>query len=97
MKRILAASILVLGSAAALAQAQTPPAGQDERHRDAHETRNAPSDPKCLGVSATRIKRADDPCRDRGRSYSREDLSRTGETDTARALERLDPSITRRR
>ena len=95
MKRILAASILVLGSAAALAQA--PAADRADPARDIRATGEARSDAKCLGVSASRIKRRDDPCRDRGRSYSREDLSRTGETDTARALERLDPSITRRR
>lgn len=32
-----------------------------------------------------------------GRSYDREELLRTGETDIGEALERLDPSITSRR
>jgi hypothetical protein len=30
-----------------------------------------------------------------GRSYGRDDIERTGETDIGRALQRLDPSISR--
>ncbi len=41
---------------------------------------NAAGDTKCVNAS--------------GRSYGRNDLERTGETDPARALEKLDPSIT---
>jgi hypothetical protein len=94
MKYALAALIFAGGSAMALAQA--PAADTDNQDR-ATRAKQAQQREKCLGVAATRIKRADDPCSDRGRSYDRDDLSRTGETDAASALEKLDPSITRRR
>lgn len=52
----------------------------------------------CLQDTGTRI-RARDPktgkplCQGPGRAYSRDDLNRTGQTDIADALRRLDPSV----
>lgn len=63
---------------------ETEPALRAERH--------------CIRHTGTRLK-----VRDKngciatapGRSYSRDDIERTGETDVADALRRLDPSISR--
>lgn len=108
MKPTLAFLILAGASAAVFSQAPAVDTTMPEREprtavqaqqhdADTADRTRAQQREKCFGVAATRIKRPDDPCRDHGRSYSRDDLSRTGETDAARALERLDPSITRRR
>jgi hypothetical protein len=54
--------------------------------------KTAANDPNCLST-ASRIKQ---PCADSaaGRSYSREDLDRTGHTNAGAALQQLDPSVT---
>lgn len=49
----------------------------------------------CVKETGTRIRAGSgrEGCRFAGRSYSREDMDRTGEIDVGRALQRLDPSI----
>lgn len=73
---------------------------------DAQADAQAPTGPtgptatnvNCLQDTGTRI-RARDPktgkplCQGPGRAYSRDDLNRTGQTDIADALRRLDPSV----
>jgi hypothetical protein len=49
-------------------------------------------DPACV-TTASRIP-ADSACSSSGRSYSNEDLERTGKISAAEALRQLDPSIT---
>ncbi len=49
-------------------------------------------DPNCLTDTGSRI--ATKSCRGHGRSYSSDDLDRTGQIQTADALRLLDPSIT---
>jgi hypothetical protein len=51
-------------------------------------------DPNCLIDTRSRIAATKSNCRGYGRSYSYDDLWRTGETQAADALVLLDPSIT---
>lgn len=56
--------------------------------------RSAAIDRTCGLVSASRIERNDEDCGAPGRSYTQDDLRRTGALSTSEALQRLDPSIT---
>ncbi len=49
----------------------------------------------CVTETGTRIRAGAgrEGCRFAGRSYTRETLQRTGETDVGRALQRLEPSL----
>lgn len=47
----------------------------------------------CTGDTGSRIQRKEDECRGPGRTYSQEELERTGQFNAADALKRLDPSI----
>jgi hypothetical protein len=49
-------------------------------------------DPTCLTETGSRVPGS--KCRGYGRSYSNEDIDRTGQTNAADALALLDPSIT---
>jgi hypothetical protein len=53
----------------------------------------AVNDPNCLTDTGSRLA-GPGKCRGIGRSYSSEDIDRTGQTSTADALALLDPSIT---
>lgn len=57
--------------------------------------RSGPGDDFCVRETGTRIRAGAgrEGCRFAGRSYSREKLQETGETDVGRALQRLDPAI----
>jgi hypothetical protein len=50
-------------------------------------------DPNCLANTGSQIA-SKSGCRGYGRSYSSDDIDRTGQTQTADALGLLDPSIT---
>ena len=52
------------------------------------------SDPHCLTETGSRISAGKSNCRGFGRSYSGDDVSKTGQTSAAGALGLLDPSIT---
>jgi hypothetical protein len=52
------------------------------------------NDPNCLAETGSRIAEGKSNCRGFGRSYTDEDISRTGKTSAAEALGQLDPSIT---
>jgi hypothetical protein len=77
---------LLLTMAAGCAVTPTPP-------RYAESTSTATS--HCL-TTGTRIVSRDDACTESGRSYTQDDLRRTGSTTVAGALQRLDPAITLR-
>ena len=50
----------------------------------------------CVNDTGSRIQRKDDDkdaCRNAGRTYTQEELERTGDFNAAAALRRLDPSI----
>ena len=53
-----------------------------------------PPDPNCLTETGSRIAAVKSNCRSFGRSFSNEDIERTGATSAAEALALLDPSIT---
>ena len=48
----------------------------------------------CVSQTATRIPASNENCSRAGRTYTSEDIERTGQTSTADALQLMDPSIT---
>jgi hypothetical protein len=50
--------------------------------------------PGCVAQTGTMMPVPSNACTGPGNTYSREDLDRTGRTDTASALRTLDPSLT---
>lgn len=48
----------------------------------------------CVADTATRILPSKPDCAASGRSYTQEDLQRTGSADTAQALRLIDPTVT---
>jgi hypothetical protein len=51
--------------------------------------------PNCIRDTGTRLPAKPPGCQNfPGRSYSQNDIDRTGQTDTAEALRMLDPSVT---
>jgi len=48
----------------------------------------------CVADTATRIPVKEHDCAGFGRTYTQEDIQRTGQPDTAQALRLLDPSLT---
>jgi hypothetical protein len=54
----------------------------------------ATTNPNCLTSTGSRIPVAGTDCSANGRSYSSQDLQRTGATSVAGALPLLDPSVT---
>jgi hypothetical protein len=54
----------------------------------------AMNDPNCLTETGSRVSAGKAACRGFGRSYSHDDIDRTGLTNAADALATLDPSIT---
>jgi hypothetical protein len=57
-------------------------------------TSAALKDPNCLTETGSRISVGKPSCRGYGRSYSSDDIQRTGSTSAGSALALLDPSIT---
>jgi hypothetical protein len=51
-------------------------------------------DSTCLTETGSRISAGKPPCRGTGRSYTSDDIARTGQTDAADALAHLDPAVT---
>jgi hypothetical protein len=74
---------LVLFGCAATPQNQSKPAATA-----------ATKDSNCLTETGSRIASQTPGCRGYGRSYSHDDIDRTGQTDAASALALIDPSIT---
>jgi hypothetical protein len=54
----------------------------------------ATKDPNCLTDTGDLISSSKPSCRGFGRSYSKDDIDRTGLTNAGDALSRLDPSVT---
>lgn len=99
MKTTLLLISAVLSAPLALAQSGSDrPGYASEPVRAAvEEERQARKPPKCLGATATRIRRPTDPCQSPGRRHDAEDIHGTGEVDLADALRKLDPSVSRGR
>lgn len=93
----LALTILTGSGAAARAQdEQSPPAAKaaTSPSQDAVHQLIRPGDRHCLRSTGSLIPPKPGHCLPvNGRSYSQEDLRRTGEINTADALRRLDPAI----
>lgn len=85
-------------SAAALDATPAAPSAEPAVVAPAKLVKPSVADRRCLRETGSRIParrglRRDACLPGNGRSYSREDLERTGEVDIADALRRLDPSI----
>jgi len=109
MKRFLIAGLLFGFAFAAQAQSSDSVTVKDEADRPLAEMQAADaaderrmSDRNCLRQTGSRItashnakvtKNKQQCAPFNGRSYSREDIERTGETDIADALRKLDPSV----
>ncbi|MGO1073158.1 hypothetical protein [Lysobacter sp. CA199] len=73
---------------AATAQADAKPAAA------AAAAKKDRRDPTCLTQTGSRLQpRSQNGCAGYGRSYSRDDLDRTGRTDVGQALRQLDPRL----
>ena len=72
--------------------ASTP---RDAAMTDANRVATAQAKPLtgCVNDTGSRIQRKPEDCRGPGRTYSDEDLERTGQFNAADALRRLDPSL----
>jgi hypothetical protein len=82
---------LVLGALAlALVGCATTPATPAKA-----TTAKAVLPPGCVGQSATLIPVKPGTCAGFGNTYTRDDVDKTGQLDLGRALQMLDPSITR--
>lgn len=102
MRNAVLMTALILGFGLAHAELPSEPERAPKPDTLADKTAETRPDPRaernCIRHTGTRMK-----VRDRdgciaiapGRSYSRDDIERTGETDVADALRRLDPSISR--
>ena len=100
---ILAASLVAALGFGSAALATSPPvanhaaatSGQtNPQPPKANRSAIKPGDRRCLRHTGSLIPPKRGECLNAvGTSYSAEDLQRTGEPDTARALQRLDPSI----
>lgn len=97
MKTLALALLMAAGLGAGTAQAQTPEPAEPVAGQAA-----APALKRCPPPTGSRIARApeqDGRCSGldaSGRSYTKEDIDRTGEFDLNNALRRLDPAITSR-
>jgi hypothetical protein len=95
--RVVLLALVFTGAGIAAASAQSSP--EERRPVYASEPVRAKTDAmparpaRCLDLTATRIRRANEGCRYPGRSYDQEDLRRTGATDVGEALRLLDPAI----
>ena len=101
MKKLLICSILVFASGSAIAQTEDSAAATTAKKTDVKA--EVPFNTYCLRDTGSRIppteaeKKATTAAgcaRGPGRSYSKQDLDRTGAIDTADALRQLDPSLT---
>lgn len=83
-KLLLAAAILSLAAPACSTQTSKPNTQAASKADDSY----------CLTQTGSRIQRKEGECvPSPGKSYSQEDLQRTGEFDNSKALRRLDPSV----
>ena len=92
---LLATAALATGSLAHAQDATPSPEPADTPAKAAAHAVVRPGDPGCLRSTGSLIPPRPGKCLPvAGRSYSREDIRRTGAVDTADALRMLDPSVT---
>jgi len=76
-----------LAAALGIGACATHPAPVSER-----TAQNTPANPNCIRDTGTMIKQPEGTCRNvPGASYTQEDIQRTGEAETGKALLKLDP------
>lgn len=98
MKRLMISLLGALAFTAVAQAAQPQAADPSEARKEAEAKKPAHSDSYCLQDTGTRISSRSDKGRQRncsaiGRSYTRDDLRRTGAIDVADALRKLDPAV----
>jgi len=89
MKSILALTLPVV---LALAACASNPRTADERAAQNAAVAKTVQE-TCIKDTGSRIKSKEGDCRGPGRTYSRDDLDRTGEINAADALRKLDPAL----
>ncbi len=82
----------IAGIAAGLIFAGSAALADDAKAKPEKQTAAAPN-PSCLTQTGSRIS-AKGKCRGTGRSYTNDDMKRTGATTVGEALPLMDPSIT---
>jgi Flp pilus assembly protein TadD len=87
-----ATSVLIAALALSVAGCASSPREQSLDAKQVASNQRAPSTAGCAGDTGSRIKPKEGECRP-GRTYTQEDLQRTGDINAADALRRLDPSI----
>lgn len=96
---VLTTFALGLGATAAFAQEATPAATPAQQSAQATPARHdvagtRAADPNCISDTGSHIRPKPGHCLPvAGTSYSRSELRQTGQIDTARALQMLDPRI----
>lgn len=93
MKPAVLALLLVM---AAWPAYSVEPSGGHEPAQSGRETETR-SAQRCQPAIGSRIVRRGPACEEHRRRYDQEQLRATGETDLARALQKLDPALSRRR
>jgi len=84
-----AAAIAVALAASGLGGCATHPTPAHEQ-----TAQSTPQNPECVQDTGTRIQQPEGTCRNvPGSSYTQTDIQRTGELDTAKALQKLDPRL----
>lgn len=90
-----AAPFAMAQQAPAAAGATAPTTQQDQAQPNGSQVPLKPGDRACLQSTGSMIPAKPGTCLPvAGRSYSQQDIRNTGQVDTARALQQLDPSIT---
>jgi hypothetical protein len=85
--------ILGIGLVAALLSAGCATVPTEEAKLAASNAKRDAGKEFCVQDTGTRIKHSKDECLQSGRTYSREELERTGAFDAGDALRRLDPRL----
>jgi hypothetical protein len=82
---------LTVVAALMLAACAATPSNPDQ----AKPTASAKPPAGCVGQTATRLPVKDNSCAGFGATYTKQDIDNTGQVDLDRALQQLDPSISR--
>ncbi len=93
---VLVSAMLLAGcGASTMLLAQNAPASPPSAGSSGQKQAARPDDRNCIRDTGSRIPVKKGQCLPvNGRSYSQQDLQRTGEPELARALQKLDPRIT---
>jgi len=87
-------SLLIVAGLLGSAAFATNVAMGDDAKPTTPQAKPAPAKNGCTHDTGSRLRRNTDGCAGVGKSYSKDDLFRTGEPNAGGALRQLDPSIT---